>query len=173
MLDWITTCASCGAELDYPCDPRDAEDGAGYRAHCDACNARFDAAMRELEPYGSCHRCGGVYHPTVVECARCEGEGELVVLDGGGYQYGACGRCGGAGAYTELTALHEETICGYPHGEPRDWPRPTHVERLAWAREIRDDRRARDAAADAWRANLAAYSAAHADPDAEIDDLPF
>lgn len=168
MLHRITTCASCGAELDVPCDPRDAEDM--WRQHCDACNRRYAEAERERAPWGECSTCGGVYSPVAIECGRCWGEGEVIVLDGDGYQWGACGLCGGAGALTILSALHEETLCGFPDGEGRYEPRPTHVEQLAWVREERDGRDARAAAAAVWRANLTGDVGAAS---AHADDLPF
>lgn len=192
MLDWITSCASCGAELEHPCDPRDADDGANFRCYCDPCNERFYAAMAAEFPYGQCGRCGARYDRVDVECERCLGEGETIVLDGDGYQYAACGKCGGAGSYPDYIAMHEETLCGFPHGEGRWFDRPTHVEIVAALRENRDRQAAFRAQADAWHANLRtvvtaldaqgladridAADAADQTPwpaDDDVDDLPF
>jgi hypothetical protein len=166
MLNAITRCANCGAELEVPCDTRDADDL--WRVHCEDCNDRFVESMRAEFPHGQCATCGGAYSPVASECGRCWGEGEVVVLDGAGYQWGACGLCGGTGALTILSAMHEETLCGFPDGEGRWEPRPTHVEQLAWMREERAERASRTAAAAAWRANLSGYAAA-----VVVDDLAF
>lgn len=143
----ITTCASCGTELDVPCDPRDQDDM--WRIHCDRCNRRFDEAMAAEFPQGQCSTCGAAYRLARVECPDCLTLGEVLArpFDPAAPVWVPCATCAGTGSVERRIANHEETLCGFPDGEGI-WPLPTKEDVLAWAVQAHAD----DVARAAWQA---------------------
>lgn len=127
VIGWITRCASCGEELDYPVDPRDQNEM--HLIHCDRCNDRFEESMRADYPFGQCPRCGARYAEYTIPCGRCGSLGEILVEphDVLNPQWSNCPNCGASGEVIIVDGPHEETICGL---REYYFPTPTHADVL-------------------------------------------